>query len=198
MPKWLKTWLPIATVLVVLGVGWFFANQPEAEEAQPDLSQAAADQSRTATPPQPSAARSPGTATPLPGTSAVPVAERYDLEADEARGGHTIQRHVARSEEDLRARLAREPDISAASSYYDLATAEIVVAAALEKKKGEIDRWSRASGSRANLALRYEHPESVGITLERGARSARDLDSVVVVLRWAGSDWYVLTSYPDD
>ena len=197
MPKRIKTWLPIATVLVVLGIGWFVANQP-GQEAEPDLSQAAADENRTATVLQPSATGSPGIVTPVPIPSAPSLAQRYDLAADEERGGHTIERHVAKTEDELRARLTREPDISAASSYFDLETAEVVIAAALSKKQGEIDRWSRGTGGRANLALRFTHAEPVGITVERGARTARELDSVVVVLRWAGQDWYVLTSYPDD
>jgi hypothetical protein len=39
---------------------------------------------------------------------------RYDLGHDEARGGHTLARHVARTDGELRERLARERNISAA------------------------------------------------------------------------------------
>jgi hypothetical protein len=37
-----------------------------------------------------------------------------DLSADESRGGHTLARHVGMTDAALRARLAREPGISAA------------------------------------------------------------------------------------
>lgn len=184
--------------MAVLAVGWYIANQPEDEG--PDGSQAAADESRE---PGTAATAAPGptrtsAARPTPTAAGPAIPARYDLGADEERGGHTIERHVGKTERELLARLEREPDISAASSYFDLETAEVVVAAALKQKRDEVDRWSRGSGGRANLALRYGHDEPVGITVERGARRARDVESVVVVLRWTGDDWYVLTSYPDD
>ena len=47
-------------------------------------------------------------------------APRYDLEGDEVIGGHTIERHVGRTDRDLADRLRREPQISAASTYTDL------------------------------------------------------------------------------
>src|SRR5689334_2318109 len=50
----------------------------------------------------------------------------HDLSADEAMGGHTLQRHVGRTDAELRARLDREPQISSASTYTDRATAEEV------------------------------------------------------------------------
>ena len=43
----------------------------------------------------------------------------YDLEADEALGGHTMARHVGRTDAQLAERLQRERDISAASTYTD-------------------------------------------------------------------------------
>jgi hypothetical protein len=49
-------------------------------------------------------------------TSAGRAAERYDLSKDEERGGHTLERHVARADEELRQRLRRERNISAAST----------------------------------------------------------------------------------
>jgi hypothetical protein len=34
--------------------------------------------------------------------------------------------------------------------------------------------------------------------VKQGQSAAKDVDSAVVVLRWAGDGWYVLTSYPED
>lgn len=50
-----------------------------------------------------------------------------DLSLDEAFGGHTLRRHVGRTDEQLRERLKSESNISAASTYTDRATAERVV-----------------------------------------------------------------------
>lgn len=202
MPGRLKTWVPVATVVVVLAIGWLVANQPTGGESRPDLSQAASDESVTATSQATPAASAPAvaskTAIATKTAGASPVAVRRDLDLDELRGGHTIARHVGRTEQELKDRLTREPDISAASSYFDLETAEMVVAAALSKKRSDIDRWVRGTGPRANLALRFTHDAPAGLKVERGARAGRAIDSVVVVLRWANDDWYVLTSYPDD
>jgi hypothetical protein len=51
-----------------------------------------------------------------------------DLAASELMGGHTLARHVGRTDGQLRERLRREPNIAAASTYSDRATAERVVA----------------------------------------------------------------------
>ena len=202
MPGRLKTWVPFAAVVVVLAIGWLVANQPTGGESGPDLSQAASDESVTATSQATPAASAPSvaskTAAATKSAGASPAAVRRDLELDELRGGHTIARHVGKSEQELRDRLTREPDISAASSYFDLETAEMVVAAALSKRRSDIDRWVGGTGPRANLALRFTHDAPAGLKVERGAQAAREINSVVVVLRWANGDWYVLTSYPDD
>ena len=71
--------------------------------------------------------------TPSPPAGISPVPRR-DLARDEAAGGHTLARHVGKTDAELRARLKAEPDISAASTYTDLETAERVVAEVLAKK----------------------------------------------------------------
>ena len=83
------------------------------------------------------------------------VADRYDLERDEHRGGHTLSRHVGRSDADLRERLRREREISAASTYTDRAIAERAVAQALAKNRARVDQWLAREGPRPNLALDY-------------------------------------------
>lgn len=55
-----------------------------------------------------------------------------------------------------------------------------------------------STGARANLALRYVLDSTVGRSLKRGAKSAVDVRSVVVVLKWDGEGWFVLTSYPEN
>jgi hypothetical protein len=125
----------------------------------------------------------------------------YDLEADERLGGHTIERHIAKTDEDLAARLRREPQISAASTYTDLETARHTVASALASSRVRVTQWEARDGSRPNLVLRYTAPRGspVGRSLERGARTATPTRRALVVLRWHDrrNRWYVLTSYPE-
>ena len=152
-----------------------------------------------------------GPAAPVPGppvasvSPAVPAAtaavprSRRDLSADEALGGHTLARHVGRSDEELRDRLRREPRIGAASSYTDRVTAEETVAATLEASAGKVARWEARQGRRSNLVLDYTAAAPVGNSLRRGARTAAPCAHVLVLLRWheRRSLAYVLTSYPE-
>ena len=132
-----------------------------------------------------------------PETSKAPT---HDLSVDEAAGGHTLRRHVGRTDEELKERLRKESNISAASTYTDRATAERVVGAVLHEQRERIERWLDRSGGHPNLALDYygdaSHP--VGRTLRRGAEQAEPCSHAVVVLRWAGGgEYYVLTTYPE-
>ena len=140
---------------------------------------------------------------PVSGTSAQSAAaatDRYDLAAAEHLGGHTLARHVGRTDADLRARLTREPGISAASTYTDRATAERVIAATLARFGRRVDGWAARTGSRPNLALDYTGPDGtpIGRTLRRGDTRTIACTDAVVVLRWhASGRYFVLTSYPE-
>jgi hypothetical protein len=124
--------------------------------------------------------------------------ERYDLASDEQRGGHTLEKHVGRTDRQLEERLRRERQISAASTWNDLETAELTVAQALRAEQGRVRGWERRGYPRANLALHYDAGRSIGRSLERGADQAVDCSSAVVVLRADGVDrFYVLTTYPE-
>jgi hypothetical protein len=124
--------------------------------------------------------------------------ERYDLERDEARGGHTLSKHVGQTDEQLRDRLQRERRISAASTWTDRDTAEEVVGEALRAERGRIESWMRRGYPRANLALHYDAHRAIGRSLPRGEDRPVDATEAVIVLRADGPDsYYVLTSYPE-
>ena len=123
---------------------------------------------------------------------------RRDLSRDEQRGGHTLERHVARTDEQLRERLERERNISAASTWTDRETAETVVAEALAAERGRVENWMGRGYPRANLALHYNAGRVIGRTLRRGDSATVNCTSEVIVLRADGpDDFYVLTAYPE-
>jgi len=124
--------------------------------------------------------------------------ERYDLPRDEERGGHTLRKHVGRSDEELRQRLEGERDISAASTWTDRATAEETVATALRAERGSIESWTRRGERRPNLALHFDAGHVIGRSLVRGARQAVSCTQAVIVLRADGRGFYVLTTYPEE
>ena len=134
---------------------------------------------------------------PAPATTA---AELRDLGRDERLGGHTLQRHIGRTDEQLLDRLRREPQISAASTYNDRETAERVIAQALTRNRSRVEQWLGRRGPRPNLALNYHDPgpAPIGRSMMRRTRRPVPCSDVIVVLRWDGrSGYYVLTSYPE-
>lgn len=146
--------------------------------------------------PQPSSPEAPGNAT----TTATNPSnkERHDLSRDEEHGGHTLARHVGRSDEELRDRLQRERDISAASTWTNRQIAEETVAAALRTEQRRIEQWEQRSFPRANLALHFDAGRSVGRSLRRGETQTTPCTNAVIVLKADGTEsFYVLTTYPE-
>jgi Bacterial CdiA-CT RNAse A domain len=123
----------------------------------------------------------------------------HDLAADEALGGHTLQRHVGKSDAELIERLRREPQISSASTYTDRATAESVVGAALASDNRAFKSWRERTGRRPNFVLRYRADRVIGRSVMRGGSPSVPCDRAVIVLRWdvGRQRFYVLTSYPE-
>lgn len=146
-------------------------------------------QTSVATPP-------PSTGEPAPNIES----SRRDLSADEAMGGHTLARHVGKTDAELRQRLRREPNISAASTYTDRAAAETVVGQALSTAPRSFESWRRRTGRRPNFVLHFEADTVIGRSLARGQREATPCRDALVVVRWDdGQDrFYVLTSYPEE
>jgi len=123
-----------------------------------------------------------------------------DLSQDEAAGGHTLRKHVGRTDGELRQRLRHERNIAAASTWTDRETAERAVGAAIEQNRDKVNGWLNRQGGHPNLVIDYDgdpsHP--IGRTLNRDADQAEPCTHATIVLKWSGpSDYYVLTSYPE-
>ncbi len=119
------------------------------------------------------------------------------LAREERQGGHLIRKHVGQTPEQLRARLDRERNISAASSFSDLATAQEAVSAALRGNRDRISRWLAESSPR--FVVNHTAPQNIGITLRRNDREAEPTRRLrlVLVRDPRESDGYrILTGYP--
>lgn len=126
-------------------------------------------------------------------------ASRRDLSQDEAAGGHTLRKHIGRTDAELRERLEHERNISAASTWNDRNSAELAVGAALSANTNRISRWLERD-RHPNLVLDYDgdasHP--FGRTLRRGENQVQPCAHAVVVLKWDSPNGYhVLTAYPE-
>ena len=78
------------------------------------------------------------------------------LVAEESAGGHTIARHVARTEAQLQARLATQKAIPVASSFRSLEDAERVVSLTIRANKGIIKEWAKSALSGQTKAISFE------------------------------------------
>jgi len=123
-----------------------------------------------------------------------------NLSADEAMGGHTLARHVGKTDDELRDRLRREPDISSASTYTDRATAEAVVGEALSSAPRSFDSWRRRTGRRANFVMHFGAHRVIGRSMTRRRPDAAPCEDALIVVRWdeRRHRFYVLTSYPEE
>jgi hypothetical protein len=113
------------------------------------------------------------------------------------KGGHTVDRHVAKSDAWLIDRLKKEPNISAASSFPDRVTARKVIGAALAPDKSDLDDWavSARGGDVAEIRMAFEQP--IGRLVARGTAAAIPAHglSLFVMADGAGS-CHLLTAYP--
>ncbi|MFL1894263.1 RNase A-like domain-containing protein [Aquimarina sp. 2-A2] len=119
------------------------------------------------------------------------------LRQQESLGGHTIERHVAKSTTYLQNRL-NTSSISAASTFNELNQAGQVIVNAINANSSRVNSWLNGSGSR--LTLNYTHHRNIGVVLRRGQSNPTPSSRFLVVLQKrsnAPNGYYVLTSYPN-
>lgn len=103
------------------------------------------------------------------------------LAAHEAAGAHTLDKHVGKSEEFLIHRLATEPRISGASTFYDREVAERSISEVLEANHTKIGKW--LSDQSSKLVLTGTASQPVGIALSRLTGRMTDEAGIRLVLR---------------
>lgn len=96
-------------------------------------------------------------------------------------GGHTLAKHVGKSEEFLRNRLATEPDLDTASTFFNREAAENALSEVLEANAREIQRWLAHGPKGLVLTGRVPHP--VGFAVLRGAAGPVEAAGIGLVLR---------------
>lgn len=118
------------------------------------------------------------------------------LRQHEVPPGHTIERHVGKTTDELFERLERSGR-RRASSFTDQRTAERSVDALLEHHTEQIERWSAAGGS-DKLVLRFDLLEPAGtVALKDGTIVQSTAVKAVLIPSRKGEGWQLLTAYPD-
>jgi hypothetical protein len=127
---------------------------------------------------------------------------RKNLDLDELLGGHSIEKHVGKSEDWLRDRLLKEPETKIASSFRNYETANRVVAKAVKENIAKISDWLESGKGKLILKVEAENP--IGIVLERGKggsvglKTAKETNKaeIIIIRDSTPQGWHVLTSYP--
>jgi uncharacterized protein YukE len=96
-------------------------------------------------------------------------------------GGHTLAKHVGKTEHYLRDRLATEPNLYAASTFHDRQIAENSLSQLLQVNAHGVERWL-AGGSRS-LVLRGRMSDPVGIAVLRDAAGPVEASGIRLVLK---------------
>ena len=137
----------------------------------------------------------------IPGQTTVAFAPNIaggGLDFHEAAGGHTLERHVGKTEAQLAQRLASETRISAASSFTDRSVAEAAIAEAMNRNQSAIDSWVKSRGNR--YTIDYNANRIIGITLRRRASKATSTSRLKIILQRSiklSPGYFILTAYPE-
>ncbi|KXU90310.1 hypothetical protein CI15_03640 [Paraburkholderia monticola] len=113
-------------------------------------------------------------------------------------GGHTILKHVGRTEAQLRERLRLEPGKKVVSSFVNLEEAEWAISETVHANALQIHEWTKAPNR--VLTLRKDVGRKVGYALVRKTDRLVHSSKVEVVLKYGtynGMPYYILTAVLD-
>ncbi|MEC3795434.1 RNase A-like domain-containing protein, partial [Bacillus velezensis] len=128
-----------------------------------------------------------------------PLAPGGGLAAHEAKGGHLIERHVGKNDQELMERLEKSKmsnkKISGSSSFKDRATAEKVANITLSDNKDKIEKWLN-NDVKKPLVLSYKGSEVLGRGITKGSAEISDLTNAKIILKKKNDGSFILTGYP--
>jgi len=123
----------------------------------------------------------------------------HEAQAGSKLGGHTIAKHVGRTETQLRARLAAEPRVQVASTFTNLRTAEDAISKVLRLESAAVKAWAQTASPTNGLRLTRDVGIKVGTGVARATGQLTHLQKVRVVLvykNYNGMPYYILTAFP--
>jgi hypothetical protein len=124
---------------------------------------------------------------------------QHEAAAGSRLGGHTMAKHIGRTEQQLRARLAAEPRIPIASTFSNLHIAEEAISKVMRLNAAQIKSWAQ-SGGRIPLRLTQDLGAVMGTGVVRSTGQLVNLRKAAVVLKcqtYNGMPYYVLTAFLD-
>ena len=125
---------------------------------------------------------------------------RHEGPANTRIGGHTIRKHVGKTEAELFERFALKKTLEVSSSFTYLQTAEAAISATVRANARAIAAWSRSAAVGAKPKwFNHDAGRVVGIGVQRGSTTVSQLSNVRVGLNmrsYNGMPYYILTAYP--
>ncbi|MBC8735289.1 hypothetical protein F6X40_00115 [Paraburkholderia sp. UCT31] len=115
---------------------------------------------------------------------------RIDLEMHEAKalhpriGGHTLEKHVGRTEVQLRERLVREPKRQTVSSFRNLQCAQWAISEVMRYDASRIKIWAQSASRNKPLELEKDVGRKVGYGISRKTGVLTEMSIVHVVLKY--------------
>jgi hypothetical protein len=111
-------------------------------------------------------------------------------------GGHTILKHVGRTEAQLRQRLIDEPRRRMVSTFYDLNAAEWAISETIRKNAPMISAWTKAPIR--DLDMTTDVGKNLGFAIVRSTGKRVEVQKVIVIMRhktYNGMPYYFVTAY---
>ncbi|MEC1748906.1 ribonuclease YeeF family protein [Bacillus mojavensis] len=129
-----------------------------------------------------------------------PLAPGGGLAAHEAKGGHLLEKHVGKTDEELieRLRIDPNPHITASSTFKDRATAERIANSVLNDPKNikKIENWID-DPKKPKLMLRYKGDgEIIGRSVSRNSELVENVTNAKIILKKDNNGNFILTGYP--
>ncbi|QTF08421.1 hypothetical protein HC231_11250 [Brenneria izadpanahii] len=116
-------------------------------------------------------------------------------------GGHTLERHIGKTPEELLARMERRPGLPAASSFRNIDEAEILTTKVLKAHKNEVEMFvkyqPKGTPWRKKISMSFSQP--TGTVVKKGSREVRKCYRVEIWLElteYNGKPYFILTSMP--
>lgn len=122
---------------------------------------------------------------------------RRDIDLHELLGGHTIERHVGKTERWLKERLNSETLLESASTFYNKDIASRAQLRAVQLYGKEFDEWARSNYS-FPITRTIDMGEDVGIVVTRGKAGAQATTKVEVRIVKDNTErgWHIVTAFP--
>jgi hypothetical protein len=124
----------------------------------------------------------------------------HEAQAGSRIGGHTLLKHIGKTEAELRARLLSQPGIPVASTFKSLEIAERIIYDAVRANRSGIESWARTAAPGARQAFFHTASTPVGHGVVRASNSLVQMSKVRIVMKleqYRGKLYYILTAFPE-